>query len=134
MLAVDVEVTPLTALRDGTDGGNGLYRYGSTPSTFPNGTYNSENYWVDVVFQETAQDDVAPALVDRSPAPDAVGVPAGTTVSVTYSEPIVSGSATVEVSKDFSMLTIHILDTRTSEAMVRSIKNDLEAPLLGWTR
>ncbi len=44
------------------------------------------------------------------------------------------GSATVEVSKDFSMLTIHILDTRTSEAMVRSIKNDLEAPLLGWTR
>ena len=88
---------PLTALRNGTDGGNGLYRYGSTPSTFPTSTYNSENYWVDVVFQEAAQDDTAPAVMDRSPAPDSVGVPTGTTVTVTFSEAIRSGSATVEL-------------------------------------
>jgi hypothetical protein len=31
-------------------GGNGLYNYG-TSSTFPNQTYNDENYWVDVVFK-----------------------------------------------------------------------------------
>ncbi|MFP5415901.1 MAG: DUF4082 domain-containing protein [Actinomycetes bacterium] len=42
---------PLTALRDGTDGGNGVYRYTSTPSqSVPTTTYQSENYWVDVVF------------------------------------------------------------------------------------
>jgi hypothetical protein len=87
----------LTALRNGTDGGNGLYRYGSTPSTFPTNTYDSENYWVDVVFQETAQDNVAPVVTDRTPAPDSVGVPTGTTVTATFSEAIRSGSATVEL-------------------------------------
>ena len=40
---------PLTAPQDGVGGSNGLYRYGSS-SVFPNETYNSENYWVDVVF------------------------------------------------------------------------------------
>ena len=42
---------PLTALRNGTDGGNGVYRYGA--SGFPNSTYQSTNYWVDVVFDTT---------------------------------------------------------------------------------
>jgi hypothetical protein len=44
-----VESGPLTALANGEDGGNGVYRYGS--SGFPNQTWNSTNYWVDVVFQ-----------------------------------------------------------------------------------
>ncbi len=39
---------PLTALRNGTDGANGVYRYGA--SGFPNSSYASSNYWVDVVF------------------------------------------------------------------------------------
>ena len=39
---------PLTALADGTDGPNGLYRYGATG--FPTLSCNSSNYWVDVVF------------------------------------------------------------------------------------
>jgi hypothetical protein len=39
----------LTALLDGTDGPNGLYRYG-TGGGFPSSTYLSSNYWVDVVF------------------------------------------------------------------------------------
>ncbi|MEV6867969.1 DUF4082 domain-containing protein [Streptosporangium subroseum] len=40
---------PLTALADGTDGGNGVYAYNATP-TFPNGSYQATNYWADVVF------------------------------------------------------------------------------------
>ena len=40
---------PLTALKNGTDGSNGVYRYGST-SAFPTSSYLSSNYWVDVVF------------------------------------------------------------------------------------
>jgi hypothetical protein len=39
---------PLTALATGTDGGNGVYRYGSG---FPTNTWNASNYWVDVVFR-----------------------------------------------------------------------------------
>ncbi|WP_406832193.1 DUF4082 domain-containing protein [Pedococcus sp. KACC 23699] len=43
----------LHALRDGVSGGNGVYRYSST-SAFPTSTFNSENYWVDVVFSTAA--------------------------------------------------------------------------------
>jgi hypothetical protein len=44
-----VDNGPLHALKDGTSGGNGVYRYGST-SAFPTDTFNATNYWVDVVF------------------------------------------------------------------------------------
>jgi Domain of unknown function (DUF4082)/IPT/TIG domain len=39
---------PLHALANGADGANGIYVYGS--SSFPTATYDSSNYWVDVVF------------------------------------------------------------------------------------
>ncbi|MDV2992080.1 MAG: hypothetical protein N4J56_001734 [Chroococcidiopsis sp. SAG 2025] len=47
-----VNSSPLQALKDGVSGGNGVYKYGTT-SSFPTDTYNSSNYWVDVVFQMT---------------------------------------------------------------------------------
>ncbi|MBL7740016.1 MAG: Ig-like domain-containing protein [Chitinophagaceae bacterium] len=40
---------PLRALADGEDGGNGVYKYSSS-SIFPDETYQSTNYFVDVVF------------------------------------------------------------------------------------
>lgn len=39
---------PIKALADGEDGGNGLYKYGS--SGVPTSSHNKSNYWVDVVF------------------------------------------------------------------------------------
>ena len=42
---------PLHALRSTLSNWNGVYSYGPT-STFPNQSWNSGNYWVDVVFQE----------------------------------------------------------------------------------
>jgi hypothetical protein len=39
---------PLTALKNGTDGVNGVYRYGTR--AFPSTGYKSSNYWVDVLF------------------------------------------------------------------------------------
>jgi hypothetical protein len=42
---------PLTALSNAAGGGNGVYAYGSA-STFPVNTYNSANYWVDVLFTQ----------------------------------------------------------------------------------
>jgi hypothetical protein len=41
---------PLHALATGVSGGNGVFAYGSI-SSFPSQSYNSTNYWVDVVFQ-----------------------------------------------------------------------------------
>jgi len=42
---------PLHALQDGASGPNGVYQYGA--SSFPSSTYQSSNYWVDVVFKTT---------------------------------------------------------------------------------
>ncbi|MGE5570031.1 MAG: DUF4082 domain-containing protein [Rhodospirillales bacterium] len=47
-----VNSPPLRALANGVDGPNGVYVYG-TGGGFPNSTYNSANYWVDVVFVPT---------------------------------------------------------------------------------
>ena len=47
--ASGVDNPPLHALRDGVSGGDGVYAYG-TSTSFPSNTFNSTNYWVDVVF------------------------------------------------------------------------------------
>ena len=44
-----VDNVPLHALQDGVSGGDGVYAYGSA-AAFPNNTFLSANYWVDVVF------------------------------------------------------------------------------------
>ena len=41
---------PLQALADGEDGGNGLFEY-APGGVFPTFSFNSANYWVDVVFE-----------------------------------------------------------------------------------
>lgn len=45
-----VDNTPLHALQDGVDGANGLFRYSLTPA-FPDSSFNTTNYWVDVLFR-----------------------------------------------------------------------------------
>ena len=45
----DYSPAPLTAPASGAVGGNGVFAYGPAGS-FPNGTFNANNYWVDVVF------------------------------------------------------------------------------------
>jgi hypothetical protein len=47
---VGVDNPPLHALANGVSGGDGVYAYGAS-SVFPNQTWSSANYWVDVVFQ-----------------------------------------------------------------------------------
>ena len=88
---------PLTALRNGTDGGNGVYRYGA--SGFPSSTYQSSNYWVDVVFDTSANDTTAPTVSARTPPTGATAVALSSPISVTFSEPVdaatVSGSTLI---------------------------------------
>ena len=45
---IAVSNPPLTALADGADGTNGLYKYTNTPA-FPGFGFQSSNYWVDVL-------------------------------------------------------------------------------------
>ena len=51
---------PITALADGTDGSNGVYKY-STTAVFPSSTYQKSNYWVDAIFSSGAVAPVANA-------------------------------------------------------------------------
>jgi hypothetical protein len=81
---------PLTALASGTDGGNGVYRYGA--SGFPSSTYQATNYWVDVVFNTTAVDTTAPVLSSRAPASGASGVATSGPVTATFSEPVTAAA------------------------------------------
>ncbi len=46
-----VDNAPLHALANGVSGANSVYAY-STSSAFPNQSYLSSNYWVDVVFKQ----------------------------------------------------------------------------------
>ena len=84
--ATGFDRAPLHALRDGIDGSNGVYRYGSA-SAFPNQTYKSANYWVDVVFTPAGGADVAPPSVNQiTPANGATGVVTTTMVTATLTE------------------------------------------------
>ncbi|MFI7544407.1 DUF4082 domain-containing protein [Actinoplanes sp. NPDC049599] len=102
-LATAVSRGPLTALANGTDGGNGVYRYGA--SAFPTQTYLATNYWVDVVFDTTATDTTAPTLTARAPAAGAVGVPTSTAVVATFSEPVTASGIAMTLTGPSGVVT-----------------------------
>ena len=83
---------PLHFLRDGESGGNGVYKYGT--SGFPNQTYKSSNYWVDVVFTTSTgdttplADTTTPTVSSTSPANGVTNAETSTSVTVTFSEAI----------------------------------------------
>jgi WD40 repeat protein len=70
-----VDTPPIHLLQNGVSGGNGVYVYGGS-SAFPNQTYLSTNYWVDVLF--APRTGPAPlSLVSTVPAIGAIGVSTG---------------------------------------------------------
>ena len=90
-----VDNYPLHALADGVSGYNGVYAYGSG-SLFPNKGWIQSNYWVDVVFSETAQSTFSgssleePVLSMITVRPDNQRIAVGTTqqfsAMATYSD------------------------------------------------
>jgi len=90
-LASATDAPPLHALKDGTDGPNGVYRQGTG---FPNQVFQSANYWVDVVFAPASSgpDTTKPTVTSQVPAAGATNIATSTMVSATFSE-AVTGSA-----------------------------------------
>src|SRR5262249_9803735 len=76
--------SPLHALAEGVDGSNGLYAYGS--SVFPAQSYQSSNYWVDVVFSTTSSDTTPPTVASVTPPAGATGVATTSAVTATFSD------------------------------------------------
>jgi hypothetical protein len=84
---------PLQALRDGFDGPNGVYKYGATG--FPTQTYQSENYWVDLVFVSSIGPDTTPPQVTGvSPAAGASGIATNAAGTATFSENVNASTVT----------------------------------------
>ena len=87
---------PLHALGDGVDGPNGIYKYGPSGGLFSGtgpDTFQSSNYGVDVVFENTVGPDTTPPTITaRSPASGASGVATGANVTATFSEPMDSNT------------------------------------------
>ena len=75
---------------------NGVYHYGA--SAFPTGTFKSTNYWVDVVFNQTATDNTPPTVTAQSPAPNSTTAPANTMVTATFSEPVQAATITMTLT------------------------------------
>ena len=73
---------PLHALQDGVDGPNGVFSYSATP-IFPSSTFQSRNYWVDVVFSTTLGGS-GPTVTSTVPLPGSTGVSSSTAVSATF--------------------------------------------------
>jgi hypothetical protein len=110
---------PLTALADGTSGGNGVYLYTGAPGAFPSEAapppFNATNYFVDVEFatqlehhEPTANNDTytvaedavltvaAPGVLGNDTDPDA-----GTTLTASLVAPPSHGSLTFNVDGSF---------------------------------
>src|SRR2546426_2267047 len=85
---------PLHALRDGVDGPNGVYVY-STTAAFPTQTYQSANYWVDVVFNTSPGSDTTPPTVN-SVVPSAGATDVGITrvIGATFTEMMAASTFT----------------------------------------
>lgn len=73
--------TPLTA----PSGSNGVYAYASS-TAFPTSSFQSTNYWVDVVFSPAGPDITAPAVSATSPVNGATGVVTTASVTSTFNE------------------------------------------------
>ena len=88
---------PLHGLASGTDGPNGVYRYG-TSTGFPTDSFNNTNYWVDAIFSAGAVN-TTPTVASVSPANNASGVGVSVKPAVTFNQ-AVTGSSVVFGLKD----------------------------------
>ena len=86
-----VDNAPLHALKNGVDGSNGVYKYGAS-TIFPNASFQSTNYWVDVVFANSAADTTAPTVSSTVPATGGTNVNATANVTATFSEALNAAS------------------------------------------
>jgi hypothetical protein len=90
--SVGADSPPLHALANGTSA-NGVYNYGA--SAFPTSSFNSTNYWVDVVFNTSGGlDTTPPTVVSTSPTSGAQNVNVSTTVTAKFSEAVDSSTVT----------------------------------------
>ena len=96
-----VDNGPLHLLQDGVSGHNGVFAY-VTSSGFPNLSWRTSNYWVDVVFTDNfGPDTTAPTVTGITPTDGASDVGAGAVVTATFNEAMDTATLT---SQTFELL------------------------------
>ena len=128
-----VDIPPVHLLKDGVTGSNGVYTYGSA-SSFPISSYQSTNYWVDIVFTTTAPSDTTPpAVITSLPANGATGVAVGTSVSVTFSKAIDPASLTSSTFELRGPTNVLVTASVSYNASTRTATLTPNSPLLAST-
>ncbi len=123
---------PLRMLADGEDGANGVFAYG--PVHFPSASFNSTNYWVDVVFNTSVPADAAaPTVVATSPAANEHGVPISSPITATFSEALApaSVSAASVILRTASLTTVSA--AISYDALARAVRIVPSSPLANAT-
>ncbi|HEY0638699.1 MAG TPA: DUF4082 domain-containing protein [Pseudonocardiaceae bacterium] len=121
-------VVPLTAPSSQTGGGNGVFRYGQG---FPDSSYNSANYWVDVVVTTAGADNTAPTVSSTAPASNATAVPTDAEISATFSEDVDPASVRFQVRAGGGPNLLG--STSTEGASTTFLTNDLMTPNTTYT-
>jgi hypothetical protein len=97
-LASAVTNGPLTALASG-----GVYAYGSG-NVFPSSAFNASNYWVDVVYSQSAGT-TPPQVVSVTPSAGSTGVPVSVAPTATFSQAVVPSTVSFTL-KDSTGTTV----------------------------
>lgn len=119
---------PLTALRDGTDGANGVYQYGV--STFPTQTFQSEGYFVDVVFNTSiGPDTTSPVVVSATPVIGVSGIPTSSNVRATFNETMTASTINGNTFQLRDPSNNLVAATVTYDAATRTATLDPSSPL-----
>jgi hypothetical protein len=125
-----VDSPPLHALANGVSGGNGVYAYGAT-TKFPDQTWKSANYWVDVLFTagavptlqsialSPANPAIAPGVTQQFMATGAYSD--GSTQDVTGQATWTSSASSVATVNASGLATAGAAGTTTISAAVGSI-------------
>ena len=92
--SADVDNVPLHALSNASGGGNGVYVY-TAGSAFPNLSYNSSNYWVDVVYVPR-NSSTAPVITCTTPGNGTTGASLGGAITARFSEPMDPSTITAD--------------------------------------
>ena len=122
-------MVPLHLLQDGVSGHNGVYAY-VTRSGFPNLSWRSSNYWVDVVFNDNlGPDTIAPTVTEITPTNGASDVGAGAGVTATFSEamdPATLSSQTFELRDDNGLVSASVSYNAGSRTAILATAIQLE--------
>jgi hypothetical protein len=113
-------------------GGNGVYGYSATPA-YPSSSFQSSNYWVDVVFMAAPPDVTAPTVVSKSPAAGATGVGTTAVASAVFGEALEPATVTPSTAYLRGPGGAAVAASVSYDAASRTVAIAADAPLAAGT-